>query len=273
MMMAYQTKPATMIRAAALTPSTIKRAIKLVAVEGNIGSGKSTLIEKLCRQHESDELAERARYVVVPILEDVKQFSKYGQHDPLALALENPPANRPLCELHITKCINEHFRRVVLSSSSTTHLQHQSPAPAPEKPVLLLTERTLFSPLAFIEAAYKEKAISGFARDYLREETRARGQATLDTFNLHYDGILFLDVEADTCLTRIRHRGRQNEKALSLAGLKTLEEAYREHLECYWQGGSGGSGSGGGTVVLRREKQPSLASCKAFVDAIMEDRL
>ena len=204
----------------AATPTTTTTI--LVGVDGQIGGGKSTLIHRAAVEHEKKKYKSFSLQV---INEAVEEYTSFGEHNPLALAYENPEKNQPFCELYIARTGSRWFRKELRKTNQEEKAEYH----------VVLTDRTLLSPLPFIELGYKHRFMNKFVFDFLWLETCLQAQKTLKFENLAgYSGIFCLETDPPIALERIRRRGRSYEQEIEENYLINLNLEYQQHL-AWWR--------------------------------------
>ena len=193
-------------------------------------------------------------------------------HNPLALSYYEPQTNKSLCQLHIIRSINQQFRRCM---STTAPAAPKSDDPADvlaNRTRVVVTDRSLLSPLAFVESAYAQGSIGAFARDFLLEETLQMARHTLKEtgFSEGYSGIFFMQEEAETCMERVRKRARPYELAsLDVECLNRLSAHYEVYLNWY-KTPTGGEFYRGGEHGIRLGRRNSLKELYEFIENLVE---
>ena len=203
----------------------VARTSILVAMEGLMGAGKSSLLSDYQVFHKSLKNPPFELKVVEECLHDFTHFRSWDKlryHNPLALSYSEPEKYSTLTELHITRCINDNFKK---------HLQ-TLPSDSP-LPRVILTDRGLFSSGIFINWGKKQKTITEFAYDFLMHEVRCLMGETLKSCALErgYAAVFFLDVDPVICQQRIMRRGRSFEQELEVDTLIDLQNVYSEYFQ------------------------------------------
>ena len=200
---------------------------RIIAIEGNIAAGKSTLINNIEEWSEKTNLP--CRVVVIP--ECLDRFTTFNEYNPLALAYSNPKENVTVTQLHIIRSINKMMEEVV--GAEVDH--HQYEEENVKKQTIIVTDRSLFSPIVFTHQHHIGGNINQFVRDYLIEETINNAESTLRGLGLEYVGLFFLQVQSDECHNRLMKRGRVYEcmKNINLY-LSELESQYADHVD-WWK--------------------------------------
>ena len=179
---------------------------KLIAIDGNIGSGKSTLISEL-----------KLRLNNVGFIEEnLEAYTSYKEFNPLAQMYENPTQNSSITQLHIIRSIND----ITLKEGPN----HQ----------VLITDRSLFSPLVFENALYKSGNLSTFTKDYISNVALKTAVHTLHEINAEYIGMFLFDLPISICLNRIDIRSRYGEQAIKIDHLKNIQNSYQTYTR-WWE--------------------------------------
>ncbi|XP_064641117.1 thymidine kinase 2, mitochondrial-like [Lineus longissimus] len=168
-----------------------------VAVEGNIGSGKTNML----RYFESNPFCETWT-------EPVNKWRDVQGHNALAMMYLDPH------RWSLT------FQTYVQLTMLQTHTQKQF------KPVKLM-ERSIYSAkYCFVENLHKGGVMPDMEYIVLTEwfDWICRTQ------DVHLDLIVYLRTTPETCLERIRNRGRKEEKPIPIDYLKKLHDLHEEWL-------------------------------------------
>ena len=183
--------------------------MKILAVEGNVGAGKSTLIRKLKPHFQNDF---RVKFLEEP----VHLFAKFYEHNPLDLMYTDPFAYASFAQMHILESVAVYYREQLECVDGVK---------------LLLCERSLFSPIIFATSQYRSGHFGKFVYDYLIDRARKNLTEILPHHNFGANAILFLKTSAENCLQHISTRRREGENNVDPEYLKCIEECYREYLE------------------------------------------
>jgi deoxyadenosine/deoxycytidine kinase len=189
--------------------------IPVYVIEGLIGSGKSTLMREMARQDSSKSY----RFILVE--ECLQEFEKFQNYNPLQLIYEKPEENAVAAQMHF---VNSMCR------SMTNILQNET-IDNGTKQTVLITDRSLFSCLVFIDALHELRIINDFTRDFLGQESKQLAMDTINKHRLEYRGVFFLDAPLDLCMDRISSRGRSYEldNGVSKDYLTVLQAQYFNH--------------------------------------------
>ncbi len=195
----------------------------LVTIEGLVSAGKSTLI-----RYAYDRLSSSFSHLQTVIPEAIDKYTTYKTYNPLWEMYDNPRQNAGIAQLHFIRAIND---RVSESLVGPSYL------PRMVRPIsLVLQDRCLMSPEIFIKTHHALGNVTDFARDLLIEETRKSADATLADNYAEYGGIFYLDTSIDTCLERIRLRGRDGEANITEEYLRTLRDCQESFVKSYENG-------------------------------------
>lgn len=192
-------------------PFEKRNTMKLVSIVGNLAVGKSSLLtEFVAKNAGGDDLK------LIPIFENLDRFTSYGNDDcnPLALTYADPLHNCVANQFYIMDCLVTDFCSAI----------EQSPF-VEEDDAVVLTDRSLYSPIPFTNALYAEGYMSTFSMRYLVRQTLDRADETLQKHNLEYNAAFFLHAPVELCLSRIRTRGRPYEQNITIGYLSKLEES------------------------------------------------
>ena len=168
-----------------------------IAVEGNIGSGKSTVLSHLSKSSLCDIVAE-----------PVEAWTNLKGNNLLAM-LYNDPHRWGFT-----------FQANAQMSMAKLHAQ-QSKAP------IKVMERSIYSArYCFVENLYQNHILQNVEYEILNDWFQSR---TSDD-SCHLDLIIYLRTNPETCLERIKSRNRSEEQSITLDYLKQLHELYEEWL-------------------------------------------
>ena len=175
---------------------------KLIYVEGNIGSGKSTLMD-LCRSRENLEV----------IGEPVEKWQKFYTHNFLKYKYQD---KRPEIQLMFQLMVN------------LTRLDQLNEARPTEKTIMM--ERSILSGFQiFTKTALHREEISGLENCMLHFMNKIFTEKGLGDF-CKPDLIIYLRTDPEVCMQRLKHRGRWEEKGIEIEYLNQLHQAHEEWL-------------------------------------------
>lgn len=204
----------------------VEKTCYLIFIEGNIASGKTTLLANFMNKYAADEDIK-----FIPIFEPVQRFEKYqfGNYNPLSLAYDDPIQNLPCTQLHITKEINLEFDKIM---QQVLHMVEN----ISQSKIVLLQERSLFSPIMFLNSAWLNGYINNFTCEYLCEHAIQCARGSLSKARMNYAGGYFLNTKPEECLQRLKTRNRLYETKLNLNNMQTMDFSAMRHLEEFWHG-------------------------------------
>lgn len=181
-----------------LHPLWKKRKMITVAVEGNIGSGKSSFLN-FFKQFPS----------VYSLSEPVELWTSVGnRHNALNLLYEDPARWSFL--------FNQY-------ANLTRLKQHKLETNLPVK----MMERSLYSTQhIFVKNNYESGYLTDLEYDVLHEWF----QYLVTSQNIQVDLFVYLRASPEICLERVRHRARKEEQSLSLKFLEQLHKLHEEML-------------------------------------------
>ncbi|CAF1249568.1 unnamed protein product [Adineta steineri] len=168
-----------------------------IAVEGNIGSGKSTVLQHLAKSSLCDIIAE-----------PVENWTNLKGHNILAMLYDDPQrwgfAFQANAQMTLAKL-------------------HAQPTKAPVK----VMERSIYSArYCFVENLYRTKILHSVEYEILDDWF----QMLVSNGLCHLDLIIYLRATPETCLQRIQARHRSEEESIDLGYLQTLHECHEEWL-------------------------------------------
>lgn len=166
-----------------------------VSIEGNIGVGKTTIVNKLKIQYGND---------FAYFLEPVDSFCKFEKYNPLQLSYENPEKYAFVTQLHI---INQTLNYYPTKNTPKSNI---------------ISERCTTSSYAFIEKDYQNGLFNEFQYDFLRDylfKNQIRENMLVP------DLIIYLKGDVNVCFNRIQERNRKEEQKLSKKLLYDLDKA------------------------------------------------
>ena len=176
---------------------------KYFVIEGLIGAGKTS-----CLQYLEGKVAE-----TVVINEPEHKYALYGNHNPLLLAYDDPHSNASMTQMHIIRTACQHYARAVSEACATPGVK------------MVISDRSVLSPIVFIDTNHMRGVFSPFVADFLKDELRR-----LSAFIPSPDGVIFLDASESLCLNRIHSRARYYESKCSISYLSDLR---KKHLDLF----------------------------------------
>ena len=181
-------------------------AVKYVAIEGIIGSGKSTILQCL-------EAKNLIRDNCVFVEEPYYKFVEKCNYNPLSQLNKDPWRNAAISQLHIIETSFAAYPNKNILSGKNQNF---------------ISERSIFSPKVFVKAGHLMGFLSDFTRDYLLDELATK---TLISGALEPSHYIFLRPDPFLCLTRVKIRNRESETNCTLVYEKMLDQLYVEELE------------------------------------------
>lgn len=214
----------------------------ILSVEGNIGAGKTSIL----RQIEA-----RLPPAVKILLEPVGSFQDYQGSNPLKQFYENPSKYAFFTQSHIIDAQYKQFYE---------QIQLQQPIS------LLVTERSLFSPVVFTNALYKMGWLTQTEKEKLREYSQqVITKACPDTpMGAHY--VFYMHEYPHVCHDRILERARQGENNISCMYLSRLNEEYNDYCEKFMKKHGASSLRMVPSTIPRKEKEEDLLK---FIEQII----
>jgi deoxyadenosine/deoxycytidine kinase len=170
----------------------------IVYVEGNIGSGKTDLLNEL----------EGKGYVVVreSITEDWTLFPVYKK-DPAKWCLA--------FQLQVSISITDRIETAIKN--------HRGPWP-------IYVERSILSTYIFAKVANECEFITNTELEIIRRFSLMLNQR----FDGYFTKTLFLQCPVDTCLSRIEDRNRKGEENITAEYLEKVEGEHDATIEAHW---------------------------------------
>lgn len=198
-----------------------EREIHCFMVDGSVGSGKSSMLREL------EASVKTKDYKIIVLDEPYHLFNRFGCWKPLELCAQNVKENGLACQLHIMKAQNEEMHRLC-AELRETNLDSA-------RPLLIVCDRSIYSPQIFIAALENLGHISEFSADYLRYELATRALKTVSECKLRFVGLAYLHTPVSECLSRIRRRGRPFEQGVDERYLRALEESHEAYVAAWEQ--------------------------------------
>lgn len=179
--------------------------MRYVVVDGNIGAGKSTLLANLCG-------APGVRVVPEPIERWCSPFSHRGESvpAPLELLYRDPGRNSLAFQMHIITTRVQQMLRV------------RDECAGDGDGVVLVLERDPFDTELFVEDKYLTGEFDAFHhRAFTELAETLRG-----CFDMERVGGVYLRLNPEACVQRIRERGREAEAGLDADRLESLHRLH-----------------------------------------------
>jgi len=177
--------------------STGKKKTVTIAVEGNIGSGKSTVLSYLNKSSVCDVVAE-----------PVDSWTDVGGHNLLAMFYKDPQRYGMTFQAY---------------AQMTLAKLHRAPSTKPIK----VMERSIYSArYCFVENLYRSKILQGVEYEVLNDWF----SYMIQNGGCNLDMIIYLRTTPKTCLERVQLRNRLEEKSIDLNYLEAIHELHEEWL-------------------------------------------
>lgn len=206
-------------------------------IDGLIGAGKSTLLERFARSYRFGDVN------VIFLPELVEEYNTYNGYNPLQLSYQDPWGSGAFTQLHIIREVNRQIR------DSVERIYSNWENDASQKPLLVIGDRSIFSPLVFINSMESQGFLSAFTCKFLIDEAEREYTATMVKCNLQPVGMFYLHALPSVCKDRIIKRGRWYEQQITLTSLQVLENCYEKFMG-WWVGCYGECSMKTGSSVL-----------------------
>jgi deoxyadenosine/deoxycytidine kinase len=179
----------------------------IVSIEGNIGAGKTTIFEQLQKEVESEE--------IIFLREPVDLWEK----------IRDPVSGENILEKFYKDTRKYSLSFQILAYSTRLTLLREAIRDHPKARVIICersldADRNIFAKmLCFdgkmedIEFQIYQSFFNGYSQDY------------------HLSGVVYIDAEPETCLSRIQHRGRLGEENIPIDYLKKSQTFHENWLE------------------------------------------
>lgn len=175
----------------------MNRKPKTLSIEGNIGCGKSTMLEIFGK-----------RLDVEAVPEQVEKWTNWNGVNMLQAMYDNP-----------TKYGVE-FQNIVIKTMVENHLKKTTKK-------LKLMERSLFSTeQCFIKNSYEDRVFTESQFDTLTKKCKG----LREDLNISVDCFIYMRISPETALYRIKERGRAGEENISLELLQKLHFLHEEYI-------------------------------------------
>lgn len=197
-------EPSTHSRSSLVTPDIPSGRILRVSIEGNIGSGKSMVLDALA-QYSDDPFWDKWRIVPEPVHEWCHLLG------PFYAAFPDTPARHGLAAL---------LQLTVLSAYARI-------LPQPSEAPLVIMERSPWSSLAVFLPIQDLPPSLGKAVHQTAHHMREELENCLPA------AIIYLRTDPNTCLQRIHRRQRPGESSVSLTYLQQLHQQYEQEIELF----------------------------------------
>jgi len=168
-----------------------------IAVEGNIGSGKSTVLDYLSKSAFCDIVGE-----------PIETWTNLRGHNILAMLYSDP-----------------HRWGFTFQANAQMTLAKLHAQPA--KAAIKVMERSIYSArYCFVENLYRNNILQNVEYEILKDWF----ELLTSNDSCHLDLIIYLRAKPETCLERIKTRNRPEEQSITLDYLNKLHERHEEWL-------------------------------------------
>lgn len=173
-----------------------------VSIEGIIGCGKSTLLESL----QTSSRIDAAFYE-----EPLRFFTTFSSFDPLYEANSHPLRNAAVSQMHIIRSSCLHYPR-----KTTVQPNHS----------FIISERSVFSPLFFIDTLQHLQVFTAFVSTFLKLDLQR-----LSSDSRKPDYVIFLDLSPHASLERMKMRNRFSDGQCTLQYETVLREMHMKSFQ------------------------------------------
>lgn len=177
-------------------------------VEGNIGGGKSTLLQRL-----KDATGFSEDHVV--LFEPVDEW----------MTFKAPSSDKGLFELYYADKAKYGFIFQMLALQTRAEDLVRTIKENPSKIIIcercFLTDNELFAKMLYVDGFMTETEFMVYTKWY---------NFVQDTLQIDMRGIIYLRVEPEVCVSRISKRDRSGEEAISMSYIKQLHVRHEEWL-------------------------------------------
>lgn len=192
-----------------LEEPTITQDFRIISIEGNIGSGKSTILHGL-QDSDAEFLADNHIVVVPEPIEKWEELKdpKDGQSI-LEKFYKEPQRYGFMLQIYILETMIDAIETAILRNPNMK---------------LLLCERSILASTAVFSKLL-------FESDYMTAiETQYLERLVQDYSHYFPDDIIYLDVPVDVCMERIRKRNRNSESTITMDYLEKWEKQCKSWL-------------------------------------------
>jgi len=179
----------------------------IISIEGNIGAGKTTLINQLAEEL----IKNNTKVIIAP--EPIEQWtniyvlgSSTGQFNILEAMYENPKKYCFPFQIWADYTKEKTYKKAIESADDDT---------------IVLLERTLETNK---EIFTRSHLAEGFINNELFDIYSILHENTLKTANINYRLIVYANTTPTKCIERIKKRGRQGEEKVNIDYIKKLQD-------------------------------------------------
>jgi deoxyguanosine kinase len=187
----------------------VKQYFRIISIEGNIGSGKSTVLKAL--QDDEAEFLLSNNIVVVP--EPVEKWEQLKDPNDgqsiLTKFYKEPKRYAFLLQIFIIETMIETIETAIMNN--------------PDMKILLCERSILTSSAVFSQLLLDLDYITKLEFQYLE-------RLVMDYMHYFPDDVIFLDVPVDICMKRINKRNRDGESDITIQYLENWEKQCKRWL-------------------------------------------
>ena len=183
---------------------------KIVCIEGNVGVGKSTLLNAIQKVIDEEKISD-----VIVFKEPLELWNSItdGTHTILELFYQNPSKYALVFQTLIALTTIRELQRIVR--------EH------PEVKVIICERSLLSSQMVFAESLKEDGALKEFEYEVYRE--LFRDQQDIDW--MYPEETIYLRTDPATCLQRVRERQREGEQRIDLKWLMDYQRYYERFFK------------------------------------------
>ena len=165
----------------------------ILALEGNISSGKSTVINALKNHFKNDK---RIVFAEEP-LADFSHAELNGRtYKPLQDFYENKRRQALAFQIYVGECYKKQLKELLQSTTEQS---------------IIIMDRAIYSSKIFINSLNEQKCISDFARDLLVKMTDDTINTYLGGNKFGFERLYYLNTPVEECMRRLKKRNRKEE--------------------------------------------------------------
>jgi deoxyadenosine/deoxycytidine kinase len=200
-----------------------KSRVVFVSIEGNIGSGKTSLL------HELAAVSHKFWKKCVVLEEDIKgwtSFTDSNDQNLLQLYYTNPQK--------YSYC----FQSLVLLSRLSQLVHHQDDQHEGDEGCLILSERCVLTDLNIFAKMLRDQQ-SMDEMEWLTYEHSSKLVQTIlkSSLNIELGKYIYVQTDPEKCMHRINFRGRKGEENISSSLIQTLHDKHQDWLSAHKEDG------------------------------------
>jgi len=154
------------------------------ALEGIIGAGKSSVMGWM------NEILETDGYKFHLIPEPIEKFKCWKTYDPLVECYKQPEQSAALAQMHMMNVSLNYYSQSVLTSKRSDY-------------DVVLSERSIFSPLVFTDTYFRDGTFSAFTKDSLISMWEEQMRDRVNMLDVKPDVFIYLESHPYTCAKRV----------------------------------------------------------------------